>query len=336
VGIGASAGGVEALEAFFRAVPAENGMAFVVVTHLPPYRDSLLAEILGRASQMSVVNARDDQPVEAQHVYVLPPGAVLTIRDGRLRLRHTGAAERERAPIDVFFTSLAEDQGEQAIGVVLSGGGSDGTLGLKAVKENGGLTIAQGANVTRPRFADMPSNAVAAGFVDLVLPAEEIAGRIIAYVRDWAALDAERSDGALNKIYTVLRTRTGHDFSEYKDRTFQRRVQRRMQVAQTTELERYADRLQDNPDEVRALFRDLLIGVTNFFRDAEAFRTLETRVVPKLFEGKSASDEVRVWVRVARPARRPIRSPCCCASTWISWRRRRRSRSSLQISTRPR
>jgi two-component system CheB/CheR fusion protein len=296
VGIGASAGGVEALEAFFKAVPAENGMAFVVVTHLPPYRDSLLAEILGRATQMPVVNARDDQPVEAQHVYVLPASAVLTIHDGRLRLRHTGVAERERAPIDVFFTSLAEDQGEHAIGVVLSGGGSDGTLGLKALKENGGLTVAQGANVTRPRFADMPSNAVAAGFVDLVLPVEDIAERIITYVRDWAALDAGRSDEALSKIHTLLRTRTGHDFSEYKDRTFQRRVQRRMQVGQTTKIEDYAARLREDPDEVRALFRDLLIGVTDFFRDAEAFRALETRVVPKLFEGKGAEDEVRVWV----------------------------------------
>jgi two-component system CheB/CheR fusion protein len=296
VGIGASAGGVEALEAFFGAVPAENGMAFVVVTHLPPYRDSLLAEILGRATQMPVVNARDDQPVEAQHVYVLPPGAVLTIHEGRLSLRHTGAAERERAPIDVFFTSLAEDQGEHAIGVVLSGGGSDGTLGLKAVKEYGGLTVAQGANVTRPRFADMPSNAVAAGFVDLLLPVEDIPGRIIDYVRNWAALEAERSDEALSKIYTLLRTRTGHDFTEYKDRTFQRRVQRRMQVNQTTKFENYADRLKEDPDEVRALFRDLLIGVTDFFRDAEAFRALETQVVPKLFEGKGAGDEVRVWV----------------------------------------
>ena len=286
VGIGASAGGVEALEGFFRAVPAENGMAFVVVTHLPPYHDSLLAEILGRATRMPVVNARDDQPVEAQHVYVLPPGAVLTMHEGRLRLRYTEAAERERAPIDVFFTSLAEDQGEHAIGIVLSGGGSDGTLGLKALKENGGLTIAQGANLTRPRFADMPSNAVAAGFVDLVLPVEEIPERIIAYIRNWAALDAERSDEALSKIHTLLRTRTGHDFSEYKDRTFQRRVQRRMQVVQTTKLEDYVDRLQQVPDEVRALFRDLLIGVTDFFRDAEAFRALETQIVPKLFEGK--------------------------------------------------
>jgi two-component system CheB/CheR fusion protein len=296
VGIGASAGGVEALETFFRAVPAENGMAFVVVTHLPPYHDSLLAEILGRATEMPVVNARDDQPVEAQHVYVLPPSAALTIRQGRLRLRQTAAEGRERAPIDVFFTSLAEDQGEHAIGVVLSGGGSDGTLGLKALKENGGLTIAQGANQTRPRFADMPSNAVAAGFVDLVLPVEDIAERIIAYVGNWAALDTERSDEALGKIYNLLCTRTGHDFSEYKDRTFQRRVQRRMQVVQTTKLEDYADRLQQDTDEVRALFRDLLIGVTDFFRDAEAFHALETQVVPKLFEGKGAGEEVRVWV----------------------------------------
>jgi two-component system CheB/CheR fusion protein len=295
VAIGASAGGVEALDAFFRAVPAENGMAFVVVTHLPPYRDSLLAEILGRATRMPVVNAADQQ-VEAQRVYVLPPGAVLTIREGQLRLRHTGAGERERAPIDVFFTSLAEDQGEHAIGVVLSGGGSDGTLGLKALKENGGLTVAQGANVTGPRFADMPSNAVAAGFVDLVLPVEEIPQRIIDYVRNWAALDGERSDEALGKIYTLLRTRTGHDFTEYKDRTFQRRVQRRMQVTQTTKLERYADRLEEDPDEVHALFRDLLIGVTDFFRDVDAFRALETQVVPKLFEGKGAGDEVRVWI----------------------------------------
>jgi two-component system CheB/CheR fusion protein len=175
VGIGASAGGVEALEEFFKSVPAGNGLAFVVVTHLPPNRESLLSEILGRATRMPVIDAKHGEKVEAEHVYVLPPGAILTIRDGRLRLRRTGPSDRERAPIDVFFNSLAEDQGEHAIGVVLSGGGHDGTLGIKAIKENGGLTIAQGANVSRPRFAEMPSSAVAAGFVDLQLPVEEIA-----------------------------------------------------------------------------------------------------------------------------------------------------------------
>ena len=296
VGIGASAGGVEALEAFFRAMPADNGMCFVVVTHLPPDRDSLLAEILGRASRLPVVSARDGQFVEAQHVYVLPSSATLTIAAGWLRLRRIAAGNRERTPIDVFFTSLAEDQGERAIGIVLSGGGSDGTLGLKAIKENGGLTVAQGTNLTRPRFADMPANAVAAGFVDLVLPVEDIPDRIIAYVRNWGAFDAERPEDALTKIHTLLRTQTAHDFSQYKDQTFQRRVQRRIQVVQTTNLDDYISRLQEDSDEVGALFRDLLIGVTDFFRDAETFRALETSVISRLFQDRGADDEIRVWV----------------------------------------
>jgi two-component system CheB/CheR fusion protein len=237
VGLGASAGGVEALEQFFESLPADNGLAFVVVTHLAPDRQSMLSEILGRATRMPVVEARDGDQVEAEHVYVLPPGAILTISEGKLQLRRTGFAHRERAPIDVFFNSLAEDQSEHAIGIVLSGSGHDGTLGLKAIKERGGLTIAQGSNVTRPRFAEMPSSAVAAGIVDLELPVDLIPKRIIGYVRDWSAFDAEPRGDALTTIYALLRTRTGHDFSEYKDRTFQRRVQRRMQVVQTTKLE---------------------------------------------------------------------------------------------------
>src|SRR5215472_3519043 len=296
VGIGASAGGVEALEQFFRAVPADNGLAFVVVTHLPHDRESMLSEILGRATRMPVVDAEDGERVEAEHVYVLPPGAILTIREGRLRLRRTAAADRERAPIDVFFNALAEDQNEHAIGVVLSGGGHDGTLGIKAIKENGGLTIAQGTKVSRPRFAEMPLSAVAAGFVDLELPVEDMPERILGYVRNWGAFDPEKPGDALAHIHNVLRSRTGHDFSDYKERTFQRRVQRRMQVMQTTKLEDYAEQLQKDPDEVHALFRDLLIGVTDFFRDAAAFQSLESLVLPKLFESKDADDEVRVWV----------------------------------------
>jgi two-component system CheB/CheR fusion protein len=296
VGIGASAGGVEALEQFFKSVPANNGLAFVVVTHLPPGRESMLSEILGRATRMPVVDARDGERVEAEHVYVLPSSAILTIREGRLRLRRIGATDRERAPIDVFFNSLAEDQGEHAIGVVLSGGGHDGTLGLKAIKENGGLTIAQGSNLSRPRFAEMPSSAVAAGFVDLELPVEDIPRRIVAYVRDWSTFDPEKPSEALAKIYGLLRSRTGHDFSEYKERTFHRRVQRRMQVVQTAKLEQYAERLQEEPEEVQALFRDLLIGVTDFFRDTAAFQALETSVIPRLFDGRGTDDEVRVWV----------------------------------------
>ena len=296
VGIGASAGGVEALEQFFRAVPADHGMAFVVVTHLSPSHESMLAEILGRAARMRVFNAMDGEVVQPQQVYVLPSSATLTIREGRLRLHRTGAADHERAPIDIFFQSLAEDQKERAIGVVLSGGGSDGTLGLKAIKECGGLTVAQGSNLTRPRFSGMPSNAVAAGFVDLLLPVEEIPERILAYVRNWGVFDPERPVDALPHIHALLRERTGHDFSEYKDPTFQRRVQRRMQVIQTTKLEDYVERLRTDPEEVSALFRDLLIGVTSFFRDPVAFHAFETLVVPTLFKGKGAGDELRVWV----------------------------------------
>ena len=296
VGIGASAGGVEALEQFFRSVPADNHLAFVVVTHLSPDRKSMLSEILGRVTTMPVVEAQNDQAIEAEHVYVLPPGAILTTSAGRLRLRYTGPVDHERAPIDIFFNSLAEDQGEHAIGVVLSGGGSDGTLGLKAIKENGGLTVAQGSNVSRPRFAEMPSNAVAAGFVDLELPVEHITERIIAYVRNWTAYDPERPTDALTQIHGLLRGRTGHDFSEYKERTFQRRVQRRMQVVQSTNVEDYMKLLQQQPDEVNALLRDLLIGVTDFFRDTEAFQALETLVIPKLFEDKGEDHEIRVWV----------------------------------------
>ena len=296
VGIGASAGGVEALEQFFKSVPSGNGLAFVVLTHLPPDRESMLSEILGRATRMPVVDARDGDKVEAEHVYVLPPSAILRIREGRLQLHRAGPTDRERAPIDVFFNSLAEDQAEHAIGIVLSGSGHDGTLGLKAIKEHGGLTIAQGAKVTRPRFAEMPSSAVAAGIVDLELPVETIPERIIGYVRNWGAFDTGQRGDALTTIFDLLRTRTGHDFREYKERTFQRRVQRRMQVVQTTKLEDYAERLKRESDEVSALFRDLLIGVTDFFRDAAAFQALETLVIPKLFEGKGCDDEVRVWV----------------------------------------
>ncbi len=296
VGIGASAGGVEALEEFFKSVPPDSGLAFVVVTHLSPARESMLADILGRAAPIPVVEARDEQLVEPGHVYVLPPGAVLTIHNSRLDLRRTGVAEHERAPIDVFFASLAEDQGEHAIGVVLSGGGSDGTLGLKAIKEHGGLTVAQGSNLTRPRFSEMPSSAVAAGIVDLQLPVEHIAERIVSYVQNWENFNPERPGDALTRIYAILRIRAGHDFSEYKERTFQRRIQRRMQVVQTEKLEDYAALLEQQPEEVKALFRDLLIGVTDFFRDAAAFEALEKLVIPHLFEGKGVNDEVRVWV----------------------------------------
>jgi two-component system CheB/CheR fusion protein len=243
-----------------------------------------------------VTAARDGDEVAPQRVYVLPPGAIMTIERGHLRLRGRTAGIGERAPIDIFFSSLAEDQGEDAVGIVLSGGGSDGTLGITAIKEHGGLTLAQGSNRTEPRFKDMPESAAATGLIDLVVPVEQMPDRLLSYVRTVVEIDSERIAAATSSIHALLRTRLGHDFSQYKDKTFGRRVQRRMQVLQLTNIDAFVERLQKEPDEVTKLFRDLLIGVTSFFRDPGAFAVLESSVIPRIFDGKGSEQEVRVWV----------------------------------------
>ena len=307
VGVGASAGGLEALETLLRATPERPGLAFVVITHLLPGHESALPDILGRFTPMPVLPARDGEAVRPDHVYAAGPDAILTVRGGKLRVRETDPARHERDPVNAFLVSLAEDQAERAIAVILSGAGSDGTLGLMAVKEAGGLTIAQGPDGAGPRHGGMPSSAIAAGLVDLVLPAGAIPGRLVEYVRDFGALEGlvpagERAAGggqtaaAREAICAVLRDRVGHDFAGYKERTFMRRVQRRMQVLRVGALDAYVERLRDDPGEVERLFRDLLIGVTAFFRDPEAFEALGRLVVPRLLEGKGAGDTVRVWV----------------------------------------
>ena len=182
VGIGASAGGVEALEALFRGLPDDPGMAFVIITHLAPHHESLLTDIIARYTAMPVRHAADGDPVEPNNVYVLPPDALLTIEGGHLHIHAPDAVNRERNPIDIFFGTLADDQGENAIGIVLSGSGSDGSLGIKAIKEKGGLTLAQGADHSMPRHSSMPSSAIATGLVDLVLPVEEMPERLLDYV----------------------------------------------------------------------------------------------------------------------------------------------------------
>ena len=306
VGIGASAGGVEALEALFRPMPSDTGLAFVVVSHLAPHKISMLDDIVGRFTAMPVAQAQDGAKVEADHVYIIPPDHSLTLERGRLRV-HPAAAPRTLHPIDLFFATLAADRGDRAIGVVLSGSGSDGTLGIKAIKEHGGLTLAQGRDHSAPQQGGMPASAIASGLVDLVVPAEAMAEKLVAYVRSFDATarlaqpaDDGPADGdvadARRRICAILRDQVGHDFSGYKEKSFLRRVQRRMQVVQLTELERYIERLRQDPDEVTLLFRDLLINVTSFLRDAEAFEALNTLVVPKLLEGKGAGDTVRVWV----------------------------------------
>jgi two-component system, chemotaxis family, CheB/CheR fusion protein len=307
VGVGASAGGVEALEQLFASMPDQLEAALVVITHLSAHRESLLAEIIGRHTKMPVVNAMHGGHVQAGRIYVLPAEHVLTLQGSELILQRLEEGQRERNPIDVFFSSLAKQWHERSVGVVLSGAGTDGTLGIKAIKEEGGLTIAQGHGASGPAYDSMPSSAVASGLVDIVLPAEEIGTKLQQYVRSLHALDAiagdaterhgaEHRDGALQEIHAALRKRIGHDFRSYKEKTFLRRVHRRMQVRQVGSLQDYLELLRADADETRLLFRDLLIGVTAFFRDSEAFAAIESEVIPRLFEHAGASDTIRVWV----------------------------------------
>ena len=254
VGIGASAGGVEALQALFRAMPEQPlAAAFVVVTHMGSDTHSALPEILQACTTLPVLPAADGETLQSGHVYVLPNDSLISIVGGRLVLQpQSPDARRERQPIDLFFVSLAEDQGENAVGIVLSGSGSDGTLGLKAIKEYGGLTLAQGSNGTSPRYTSMPESAAAGGAVDLLLPVEHMPARLAellqrpdapAAVVD-AGVDPATEEGAAAQaiICEILRTRIGHDFAGYKSKTFFRRVQRRMQVLQLRDLDAYIEK----------------------------------------------------------------------------------------------
>jgi two-component system CheB/CheR fusion protein len=310
IGIGASAGGVEALQALFHAMPdPPPAAAFVVLTHLGPGHVSLLPAILAECTRMPVLPATDGDALRAGTVHVLTTDAIVTVAAGTLRVRpQNPEAKRERQPIDVFLASLAEEHGEWAAGVVLSGSGSDGTLGLKAIKEQGGLTLVQGSDSQPPRYPDMPASAAAAGSVDLMVPVGDMPALLAEFARGLAApekaadegrlaSEARRRDALKAAICTVLRDRTGHDFTGYKDGTFFRRVQRRIQVLHLAGgVDAYVAYLSAHDDEAGLLFRDLLISVTGFFRDPEAFGALEQRVIPALLEGRGADDTLRVWV----------------------------------------
>ena len=303
VGLGASAGGLEAFKAFFAAMPPQSGVAFVLVQHLDPVHKSLLVELLSRETAMPVVQAEDGMPVAADHVFVIPPNAILTIKGGVLHVTTPALPRAQRKPIDVFFASLAEDQEENSVCIILSGSGSDGSLGLRVVKEHGGLTLAQ-AGFDEFALLGMPSSAAATGLVDEVLQVERMPARLRAYgqhlseIGDRKAPDGTRLDAAehLTQICALLRTRLGHDFSAYKENTVVRRVQRRMQVLQIDSVPAYIDRLRQDPSQLDLLFRDLLIGVTQFFREPAAFAALETEVLPKLLENKRSDDQLRIWV----------------------------------------
>ncbi|WP_318246599.1 CheR family methyltransferase (plasmid) [Rhizobium sp. T1470] len=306
VGVGASAGGVPALDAFFRQMPADPGVAIIVITHLRPDRESYLHEILARYTPMPVTVAANNTRVESNHVYVMPCNVTLTIDKGILRTRELDPMNRERKPIDIFLVSLALDQGDYSVAVILSGGDGDGTLGAKAVKEAGGLTLAQTSDGSELKNPEMPQSAIAGGFIDIAVPAPEMAARLTAYARsfdnlkDTVQTSREQEQAELEntrrEICAILAAHSSHDFLGYKTMTFFRRVRRRMQVRQAESLREYIDLLKEEPKEVTALFHDLLINVTNFFRDEDAFRALEQGVIPRLFEGKGANDTIRIWV----------------------------------------
>jgi two-component system CheB/CheR fusion protein len=305
VGIGASAGGLSAFEAFFSGLPADTdpGIAFVLVQHLAPDHKSILTDLIRRYTRLRVFEVEDGMIVRPNCAYIIPPGRDMACLGGALSLLQPSAPRGQRLPIDFFFRSLAQDQGEQAIGIVLSGTGSDGALGVRAIKGEGGMVMAQSPESTE--YDGMPRSAIATGTVDYVLPPAEMAPQIIAYVAHATggtrrpetapSVLPPKGENALKRIFILLRAQTGHDFSHYKPNTVNRRIERRMAVQQIETLEAYANFMQHTPAEVTALFRDLLIGVTSFFRDAEAFKAVEDHIIPKLFEGKSAESVIRVW-----------------------------------------
>jgi two-component system CheB/CheR fusion protein len=302
VGIGASAGGLAAFEAFFSAIPADTdtGMAFVVVQHLAPDHKSILVDLIKRYTRMQVFEVEDGMAVRPNCTYIIPPNRDMAFLNGTLQLMEPAAPRGQRLPIDFFFRSLAQDQRERAIGIVLSGTGSDGAMGVRAIKGEGGMVIAQNPESTE--FDGMPRSAIATGLVDYELPPAEMPAQLVAYAahafgkpRPTAAGQAPRTESALKKIFILLRAQTGHDFSQYKPSTIHRRIERRMAIHQVESMDGYIKYLQQTPAEATALFRDLLIGVTNYFRDPEAFQALEEQVIPKLFAGKSADAVVRVW-----------------------------------------
>src|SRR5262245_9304533 len=299
VGMGASAGGLEAFQKFFDNMPSDSGIAFVLVQHLDPRHETLMAELLARHTKMPVEMARDRTRVAPTHVYVIPPNVALTIEGGALRVETREQRAGPQTPIDGFFRSLAEECGDRAVCVLLSGSGTDGTLGLRAIKEHGGMAMAQAAESAK--HDSIPRSAISTGLVDYVLPAEELPAKLIEYVaylkevEEKRGLDSIREEAAdhLAKICVLLRRKTGHDFTQYKQATIVRRIQRRMQLLQSPSVTAYVERLRKDPAELEQLFKDLLIGVTHFFRDPKAFEMLGKEVIPRILA--DAEDSVRVW-----------------------------------------
>ncbi len=301
VGLGASAGGLEALQSFFSHMPADSGLAFVVIQHLSPDYKSLMVELLSKTTAMPVRRIEDGMPVEPNTVYLIPPKHNVTVFHQKLMLAEQDHGRGLNLPIDLFLCSLAEDLGERAVGIVLSGTGSDGTRGIRAIKEAGGLAIVQDPGTAK--FDGMPSSVIATGLADYILPPEQIPGQLIRFVQHpFIARVMKAGEGpaveedALVRITAILRKATGVDFGLYKPATVLRRIERRMGIAQLQSVGDYLAYLQQTPAEVTALYKDLLIGVTKFFRDTEAFDYLQQAVIPALFDRKAHDPVIRLWV----------------------------------------
>ena len=300
VGIGASAGGLAALKTFFAHVPEDSGLAFVVVVHLSPDRESHLADILQPKVKMPVQQVTETVPIKANHVYIIPPGCNLDTIDTHLRLSELEEQRRDRAPIDHFLRTLANVHDGNAVGVILSGTGSDGTLGIREIKGSGGLTLVQDPN--EAEYDGMPQSAIATGLIDAVLPLAEIPSYIVRYARTQPQItvvdptsDAQHDESLLHKIVAVVKNQTGRDFTHYKPTTIMRRLRRRMQLVQLERLTDYLSLLRQDPEEVARLSNDFLITVTSFFRDPAVFDMLQQRVVPRLMTEPGVGHTVRVW-----------------------------------------
>jgi two-component system CheB/CheR fusion protein len=300
VGIGASAGGLEALEAFFKHVPKDTGLAFVVVQHLDPTHKGAMVELLQRATELPVMEVKDRTRVQAGRVYVIPPNRDLSILHGVLHLIEPTAPRGLRLPIDFFLRSLADDQQERSVGVILSGMGSDGTLGLRAIKEHAGAAFVQAPESAK--FDGMPRSAIEGGLADVVAPVEELPGRIVTYLgtRRRGDMETQRhgdAGSALEKVIILLRSQTGHDFSLYKKSNLYRRVERRMSLHQLPKIADYVRYLSSNAQEADLLFKELLIGVTSFFRDPAAWDQVKAEVMPPLLTARpKGALLLRAWV----------------------------------------
>ena len=300
VGIGASAGGLAALEEFFMNMPPDSGLAFVVIQHLDPAHESMLPHILQRSTNMKVIQIENKMKAKRNTIFVIPPGYNISLAENHLYLNKQKAPRGVPLPVDYFFRSLKDWNHEKAIGIILSGTGSDGTMGIKEIKAENGMVMVQ--DPVSANYKKMPETAIETGLVDYILKPAEMPEKLIDFVKNTLNItgkekkfEFQKSEPDLNKLYELLKRYTKHDFSEYKNTTFLRRIERRMSINSVRSIDEYIHLLQENQREPDLLFKELLIGVTSFFRDQKAFKFLEKNVIPEIMHSKT-NEPFRVWV----------------------------------------